>query len=221
MNMSSRDLATFLGVLAAVMIWGAPAQAKTIGSSFDPTIFSGSGTFFVPDPPGSDCLTLGIGFHAVNGYNSCNGVVLEAASVTATDGIGDTFVLSLPPPTPAANAVTGMVLNPAANPIVVGFDTIEIPITQISCSGPHCGANSWDIQWVSGLQPEGDDWAYDRYGWNPLDGLSNEVKLFENSSLFGTATTVTFTNAPEPGSLGLLLGALGAGWLARRRKAAA
>src|SRR5271156_270497 len=65
MNMSRKALTTFLGMLAAIMIWGPPAQAKTIGSSFDPTYFSGSGTFFVPDAP-SDCLTLGIGLHFVN-----------------------------------------------------------------------------------------------------------------------------------------------------------
>jgi hypothetical protein len=220
MNMSSRDLTTFLGVLAAVMIWGAPAQAKVIGSSFDPTIFSGVGTFFVPDPPGSGCLTLGIGFHAVNGANSCTGVVLEAASVTANDGLGDTYTLSLPPPTPAANAVTGMVLNPAASPIVVGFNTTEIPITQDSCSGPSCGTNSWDIQWVSGL-PSGGGGEDIRtfFVQNPLEGLDNQVLLYENGSLVGTAANVAFT--PEPGSLGLLLGAVGAGWLARRRKAAA
>ncbi|HEV2976015.1 MAG TPA: PEP-CTERM sorting domain-containing protein [Casimicrobiaceae bacterium] len=216
--MSRRVLTTYLGVLAAIMIWGAPAQAKTIGSSFDPDIFSGVGTFFVPDPPGSDCLTQGIGFHAVNGYNSCKGVVLESASLTAKDTLGDTFVLSLPPPTPNANAVTGMVLNPAASPIVVGFNTIEIPITQVSCSGPSCHTNTWDIQWLSGL-PREDDYEYDGNGWNPLAGLNNQVLLFENGNKVGTATHVAFT--PEPGSLGLLLGALGAGWLARRRKAAA
>jgi hypothetical protein len=220
MNMSRRALTTYLGVLAAIMIWGLPAQAKTIGSSFDPDIFSGVGTFFVPDPPGSDCLTQGIGFHAVNGtYNSCKGVVLESASLTAKDGLGDTFSLSLPPPMPAANAVTGIVLDPGVSPIVVGFNTMEIPITQVGCIGTHCGPNTWDIEWVSGLHQEEEDGNEEWAPWNPLDGLNNQVFLFENGNQVGVATHVAFT--PEPGSLGLLLGALGAGWLARRRKAAA
>jgi hypothetical protein len=211
------------------MIWGPPAQAKTIGSSYDPPgtfTFSGTGTFFVPDPPGSHCLTLGIGFHAVNGYgDSCTGVLLESASLIANGGVGDTFDLSLPPPTPAANAVTGIVLEPGVSPIVVGFNTMEIPLT---CTGPDCGANLFYIQWVSGLGQEEDDYTYgnneDGWGWSPLGNLHNQVFLYENCDNLsckpvGTANNVTFT--PEPGSLGLLLGALGAGWLARRRKAAA
>jgi hypothetical protein len=35
------------------------------------------------------------------------------------------------------------------------------------------------------------------------------------------ATNLTFTRVPEPGTLALLLGALGGGWLARRRRKAA
>lgn len=214
--MSSRGLTTFLGVLAAVMIWGAPAQAKIIGSGFDPNIFSGNGTFFVPD----SCLTLNTGFHALPG--SCSGVLLESASLTAkdTDTTGlivlGTVDLSLKAPDTGSD-VTGMVLNSHANPVVVGFNTIEIPMTVDGCTGNLCGF-SWLLEWVSGLPVD------EEYDWqNPLDGLNNHVNLFESGSLFGTASKVTFTNGavPEPGSLGLLLGALGAGWLARRRKAAA
>jgi len=225
--MSRKALTTFLGMLAAIMIWGPPAQAKTIGSSFDPTYFSGSGTFFVPDAP-SDCLTLGIGLHFVNYPPSpCSGVLLLSANVDVTDPtLGDFADLSLPPPTPNQFSVTGMVLNPAADPIVVGFNTLLVPLSETNCGGGLCGLN-WYIQWFSGLiypNPE-----------NPLNGLANEVILWDQTCtqtewgekcglpkpfpFGGPATNVTFT--PEPGSLGLLLGALGAGWLVRRRKAAA
>jgi hypothetical protein len=226
MNMSRRALTAFLGVLAAIMI--APAQAKTVGSTFDPTYFSGSGTFFVPDAP-SDCLTLGIGLHYVNfPPASCTGVLLLSANVDVTDpNPGTNFAdLSLPPPTPNQYSVAGMVLNPAADPIVVGFNTFLVPISETNCGGDLCSLN-WYIQWFSGLtfpNPE-----------NPLNGLANEVILWDQTCtqtdrgekcglpkpfpFGGPATNVTFT--PEPGSLGLLLGALGAGWLARRRKPAA
>jgi hypothetical protein len=228
MNMSRRALTTFLGVLAAILIWGAPAQAKTIGSSFDPTYFSGFGSFFVPDTP-SDCLTLGIGLHFVNlPLDSCSGVLLLSANVDVTDpNPGTNFAdLSLPPPTPGKYSVTGMVLNPANDPIVVGFNTLLVPLSVVSSGGDLQGLN-WYIEWFSGLvfpNPE-----------NPLEGLANEVILWDQTctqtewgkkcglptqfQYGGPATNVTFT--PEPGSLGLLLGALGAGWLARRRKAAA
>ena len=212
--MLSRGLTTFLGVLAAVMIWGAPAQAKIIGSGFDPVnppvMFSGDGTFFVPD----SCLTLPIGFHALPA--SCPGVVLESASLSGHDASGGMVDLSLLGSDPGTD-VTGMVLNPHASPVVVGFNTIEIPMMVDSCMGDLCG-QSWFLQWKSGLpsEEEDDDWQ--------LYGLNNTVSLFENCNSpscvpVGIATHVTFT--PEPGSLGLLLGALGAGWLARRRKAAA
>jgi hypothetical protein len=232
MNMSGRTLRTFLGLLTAALVMiGFPAQAKTIGSSFDPDIFAGVGTFFVPDAP-SPCLNLGIGFHAVNpGTQGCSGVVLQSTALTVNDGLGDSVSLFLPPPTPAANAVTGIVLDPSAQSKVVGFNTQVIPLSEVgdSCSGDFCG-QSWFIQWDSGLPL---DDAPQEYGyrnndvWNPLDGLDNTVRLYEDCSVIGpnctpfVASTVTFVSVPEPASLGLFLGALGAGWLARRRKLAA
>ena len=231
MNMSGIGLRAFLSVLAAasVMIGGGSAQAKIIGSSLDPTYFSGVGYFFVPDAP-SPCLTLGIGLHFVNlPLDSCSGVVLLSANVDVTDpNPGTNFAdLSLPPPTPGPYSVTGMVLNPAADPVVVGFNTLLVPLSVDSCMGDLCGEN-WYIQWFSGLLfPDRED---------PLGGLANEVILWDQTCTEtdrgekcglpkpfpygGPATDVTFFN-PEPGSLGLLLGAFGAGWLARRRKRAA
>ena len=225
-NMSGRAFTTFLGMLAAasVMIGAGPAQAKTAPVSYDPTSFNGVGNFFVPDPP-SPCLTLGIGFHFVNpGTEGCSGVVLLDASLTAHD-TGGTVDLSLPPPTPGANDVTGMVLNPSPDGNVVhlvGFNTVEIPIGETDCSGDLCGF-SWFIQFDSGLPLE-EYYAAADDGW-ALDGLNNQVFLYnqcdgcQNPTLFSTATNVQF--GPEPGSVGLFLGALGAGWLARRRKRAA
>jgi hypothetical protein len=232
MKMSRRALTTFVGVLAgaSLMIGAGPAQAKTIGSSFDPDIFAGAGTFFVPDAP-SPCLTLGIGFHAVNpGTEGCSGVLLQSVALTADDGSGDSVSLFLPPPTPAADAVTGIVLDPSSQSIVVGINTQVIPLSEVpdSCSGDFCG-QTWSIQWDSGLPLAEEDYAaYRSYDvWNPLDGLNNRVLLYEDCTSIGpnctpfVAGTVTFASVPEPASLGLLLGALGAGWLARRRKLAA
>ena len=230
-------LRTPLGALAAaaILAFGGAAQGKIVGSAFDPTFFDGTGYFFIPDAP-SPCLTLGIGFHAVNpGSEGCSGVVLLSADVNVNNGF-NTAHLFLPPPTPAADAVTGIVLDPVADPVLVGIDTAGLSspsLIQLSvgpCTGTFCDDN-WFIQWVSGLQPPpiGEFLAFDG-----VSGLSNEVILYNQSCSFDgdikfcsesilplgdPAIHVRFFN-PEPGSLALLFGALGVGWLARRRKAA-
>jgi len=213
---------------------GGPAKAKIVGSGFDPTFFDGIAHFFVPDVP---CLGLSTGFHEVNpGSEGCSGVVLLDASVNVDDHSGDTAHLLLPPPTPFADAVTGIVIDPTSQSTVVGVNTrgvgdphlIELSID--NCTGTFCSSN-WFIQWDSGLP------VFLEYSthlaledWNPLDGLDNQVFLYQQlcpdgpttcgaiEPFFDPAIHVEFT--PEPGSLALLLGALGAGWLARRRKIA-
>jgi hypothetical protein len=54
-----------------------------------------------------------------------------------------------------------------------------------------------------------------------LPGSVNLYVSFEGPEFPELADTAAFTSIraiPEPGTLGLLLGALGTGWLARRRK---
>jgi len=228
----SHKLKAFLGTLSviALMALGAPAHARLVGSGFDPTLFDGYGHFFVPDPPGSPCVTLSAGFHFVNpGFQGCNGVVLEDVLVNIDDGLGDTAQLSLPSP---SDLIFGMVLDPTANSIVVGIDSFLIPLSVGDCTyGPDDLCNyDWFIEWVSLVKPTHS---------NPLNGLFNEVILYRSCSdeeenihtnglssdgggyckpvPFGEpAAHVTFT--PEPGSLALLGSALAAGWLVRRRK---
>jgi hypothetical protein len=201
---------------AAAFALVSPAQAGFIGTRFDPTFFDGVGTFFVPDSP-SPCLGLSDGFHSVNpGSEGCSGVVLVNASVNVDDG-GGTAHLSLPPPTPSATAVTGIVLDSESSSILVGVNTVLIPILADACTGDLCGFN-WFLAWDSGL-PEG-------------ESLDNAVFLFRQKCFEGTdcgpieqfgdpATNVEFFLTPEPGSLALLIGALGVGWIVRRRRTAA
>ena len=218
-NMSRKTIRMLLSALAAAMVatLGGPANAKIIGNAFDPTFFDGIGFFLVPDLP---CLGLSDGFHAVNpGSEGCSGVLLLSAAVNVADG-GGTAHLSLPPPVPSATSITGMVLDSNAASNLVGVNSGLIPILADACTGDLCGY-VWYLSWDSGF-PKGPD-------------LFNQVFLFRQKlcstdtrgfcgdiTQFGdSATNVTFFATPEPGSLALILGAVGAGWLSRRRKAAA
>jgi len=222
-----RTLRNSLNALAAIatLAFVATGQAHVVGNTYDPTYFDGIAHFWVPDFP-SPCLTQPTGFNFVNGVSDpCQGVVLIDASVTYNDGTTSAS-LFLPPPTPASDAVFGMVLDPTSQSIVVGFDTNLIPLSVApGCTGPLCG-DSWFIEWSSGLVPEeyySYDYSYD--DWGPLDGLDNQVFLFYSGDncdsdfcqAGASASNVAFT--PEPESLALLLAALGAGWVTRRRRA--
>ena len=63
---------------AAALALAAPVQAKLVGSAFDPPLFDGVGTFLLPDV--AACLGLSGGFHTVNGGSDpCTGVILLSA----------------------------------------------------------------------------------------------------------------------------------------------
>ena len=214
MSARSNRIALCALAAAASLAFVSTAQAKFIGTSFDPTFFDGTGTFLLPDVP--SCLGLGDGFHSVNGGSDpCTGVVLLNASVNVADG-GGTAHLSLPPPVPGPTDVSGVVIDTTTPQLVVGVNTIMIPIGVTSCTGDLCKWG-WFIEWNSGL-PTG-------------ESLSNSVTLFRqdcSDGCFGDilqfgdpATHVKFFPAPEPGSLALLVGALGAGWIVRRRRTTA
>jgi hypothetical protein len=214
MSLRSNRITLCALAATAALALAAPAQAKLVGSAFDPPLFDGIGTFLLPDIPA--CLGLGGGFQSVNGgSDACTGVILLSAAVNASDS-GGTAHLSLPPPTPDAMAVSGIVIDTEAPQLVVGVNTGMIPIFADACTGDLCDFQWW-IQWDSGL-PGG-------------EFLSNSVSLFAQycpEGCFGDvfrfgdpAVDVKFFLTPEPGSLALLVGALGAVWMVRRRRARA
>jgi hypothetical protein len=81
--------------------------------------------------------------------------------------------------------------------------------TGASCTGSLCDGAPWWIEWVSNADP------VFLFMGNCFEGC------FPDQTPVATAFNVTFTRVPEPGTLGLLLGGVGAAWWARRRKAAA
>ena len=213
--MMHRTLRNSLGAVALFLL-SAAVNAGAIGGHWDPPVFwEGDAEFFVPDPPGSPCLTAPPGAENVNGANPCTGVVLVSVSADRSDGT-NTGHLSFGGPDNTAN-IDKIFLDPSASQPVQGIN-MSAPF-ELSCentSGDFCDDLSWFLQFT--FTSDG-----------PV--VANSVKLLSCSEVdfetggcddtggFATAATstdVAFT--PEPGTLGLILGALGAAWSARRRK---
>jgi hypothetical protein len=213
----------FLGALAtaAVAIFAVPANAVVYSSGFDPVgdvDFIGTALFKFND----GCLTPD-GFKDAA---TCSLTMLSAElDMTDTDS-GDTAHLDF-----GLQSVVGELF--IAGGELAGINSNKLgPAFVFDDSSTLFGP--WWIQWqtdggVIGLT------SFDLLS----NGVSNQVLLFTgtcnvdgevefcnpNDEPSGVALTVTFTRqtngVPEPGTLGLILGGVGAAWWARRRKAAA
>jgi hypothetical protein len=194
----------FLGALAtaAVAILAIPANAVVYSSGFDPLSFSGTGLFQFD----TACETANGGFGTYT-QAQCNVIFLSASVDMVETSPSGTGQLNFGP----SINIFGIVIEGG---LLVGVDSglFGPAFTGASCSGSLCNGAPWWIQWES--------------------DLSDPVFLFTGSCIEGcfpdqlpiaTAFNVTFTRlteVPEPGTLGLILGGVGAAWLARRRKAA-
>ncbi|HEX8010768.1 MAG TPA: PEP-CTERM sorting domain-containing protein [Casimicrobiaceae bacterium] len=182
--------------------------------------FTGDAVFNIP----SSCFNEG--FQATNtlvGSGGCGNATVYSADI-------DLYSLSpADPPTPGvvlgtfslAEIDSWPILGVyVANGALAGVDT--------GYMGPETGtgaysSNSFWLQFVSG--------QCDGFGCPPPgDGIDPAYISMDDITNLSNPGTVTFgpactdpTNCrvavvPEPGTLGLILGALGAGWLARRRR---
>jgi hypothetical protein len=223
--MSSRFLRMFLCVAIAAAVGPAAtlARAAAYTSGWDPITSNGTALLNV----GDSCLTNS-GFLYVNGYNdTSNGCTVSLVSAT----------VNLVDPTPPEDSAGMASFTLGANTegiwgidvvggALVGLDTFPIGPGTVGDNSDPALNGSWWIQWWDGVYSA-------TSGSGQGETLTNTVSLenlpCEDASwtpldcqVVSTATHVTFTQTtPEPGSLGLLLGALGAGWWARRRKDAA
>jgi hypothetical protein len=189
---------------AAVVTLAAPAYAAVWSSDYDPVgeiTFSGRAFFQFDDA----CL-------ATDGFYS--GAFCHTVFLSATADISDTspatghldFASVLPNTADVGDIV---IVNHALAGVDTGVIGFVFPGT---CTGDLC-STPWWIQFVSGFE----DPVLLFTGPCP-DGPST---CHPNDTPQGIAPNVTFARVPEPGSLALILGAVGAGWLARRRKSAA
>ena len=198
----------FLGALAsaAVAIFAVPANAVVYSSGFDPLSFSGTG-FFEFD---NAC-------EAVDGTYTgaeCNVTFLSASvqmvDTDSLDNIIGTGDLNFGP----SILIDAIVISGG---LLVGVDSGQFGPAFISSGSGSLSSNTdpWWIQWETELN-------------DPVFLFTGDCfeGCFPNQDPSATALNVTFTRltdgvAPEPGTLGLILGGVGAAWWARRRKAAA
>ena len=189
---------------AVAAILAGPASAVHYSSGYDPTVFSGTGLFQFDDA----CLASDGVFSGA----SCHATLLSNVTDITSPGTGH---LNFAPVLPNSVDIVDIVIEGGT---LVGVDTNLIGFVFASpCTGAACGVPWW-IKWQSNVD---------------FPAVFPQVFLFTgscdgefcspNSLPEGEADTVTFTRVavPEPGTLGLLIGAIGAGWFVRRRKQSA
>jgi hypothetical protein len=196
-HMARRFWEAALLVLAAAVILANPARASQWQGSFDPvgfTIdnisqFSGTGLFQLDD----NCLLADGTYSAA----ACHVVLLgQTLDLTNTSNQTTHIVYGFPV-IPDTVDIIDIVIGGGA---LVGVDTNLIG------PGFASDASPWWVEWVSD--------PVNIYTGTCFEGC------FPNTGQFLTANNVTFVrlSAPEPGTLGLIFSALGAGWMARRRR---
>jgi hypothetical protein len=205
--MPNRILRSSLGALAfaACLICGGPAQAVFYGNDFDPVgpvSFSGHALWQFDDA----CQTPGMHSAA-----TCH-LALLSATVDLTAGAGNSGHLDFASRLPAASQLLDFFIDSSG--LLEGIDTDLIGwVFAAPCAGTVC-SQPWWIQWQAFNDPV---FLY--------TGNCSDESCTPFGSSQGAAFNVTFTRltlaVPEPGTLGLLLAALGGGWWARRRKTAA
>jgi hypothetical protein len=199
--MSIRILRNSLATLAtaAALALGGHANAAFYSSSFDPPgplTFSGTGLFQLDDA----CLAFADGI-----YNAalCN-LTLLSATIDMMDTVSlDTGHLNFAGVLPDTANMIDLVISGGE---LVAVDTQLIGSAfPAPCTGTLCG-DPWWIQWGSNFN----DPVF-LYTGN-CDG-----DCFPNQQASAVAENVTFTRVPEPGTMSLLVAALGFGWFFRRR----
>lgn len=237
--MSSRYWRTIAGITAAALCAMAvsAAQAGNIRGSWDPqfngnflgTGFLGEVVFFVPDT----CLANGtpnsFAYFADGDACSAGGMNLVSAEASLYNWPNTTSIIStitFAPPTVLPDPILGIRIEYSATgePTVVGLDTAAIG-PQPSGAAPSQAPDPLYLLFASGdaLSPYSVPFPF------PLSAgaylLPQICTTVEEESICGADFSpdarsnpgqVAFT--PEPGSLALLLSAIGAGWFVRRRK---
>ncbi|MET0682890.1 MAG: PEP-CTERM sorting domain-containing protein [Casimicrobiaceae bacterium] len=200
-------VATALGVLAE------PATAAPYQGVFDPVDFSGQ--YIINVNP--TCL-LTSGWHANAGI--CAATLLSAyADVVSSAPEGPNYTGRLTFAPPAISSSLQLFGIYVYGGQIDSFDTAPLPQQGESPSTP----DNWFLKFTSGQAPCSYPPCIGPDGALPFDPTLKGVYLSANflgiiASAQYIGRAVDIGGIPEPGTLSLLLGAIGGGWLARRRR---
>ena len=220
-RMARRVLVSTLSLLFATAAHAGfyPGHVDPGGNGDDIPGFTADVVFDIPD----SCFTFdGAGWKATNqnvGSGGCGNATLVSGTV---------FLYSTSPADPPS---PGIVLDQfsLANFDLLGIYSIDGALKGVDSDpmGPEPGSSTYssDLFWLQFVS------GFCQTGCTAPGGFGDPAYLSVNNiDNFGPPGTVTFgtqcdsaTNCfvnptPEPGTLALLFGALGGGWLARRRK---
>jgi hypothetical protein len=215
MTMTSKALRTVLFALAAGLLLSTPASATRWVGTFDPISVFGTGTFQWNDD--LNCNTPGRHF-ATDDDPPCDPLII-ALTATITDDnntpsdTSDDSHAFLDFASILSKPLDSYDLNGGSQ--LVGVTTeIFGHVFPTSVDGPNGSSldGPWWFQWISDHNEDPVNFFLgscfeDECGFNP------DVPTVQS-------TDIVFTQVPEPATLGLLLGGVGAAWFARRRKRA-
>jgi hypothetical protein len=187
----------WLGTVSALALTlsGGLAHAGIWVATYDPPAYVGTGTFDIPDV----CLASD-GEHLQSDFVGCSIQIM--GNVSTTPAVDFAPILPLALCSSCKYDVIGGALA-GINTGVIGSVNVD-------------DVDYW-FEFLATFHP----------GDEPIPpSVTNVVNLYNDCgdlscTIANAATTVTFAAVPEPGSLALAVGALGAGWLVRRRRSAA
>jgi hypothetical protein len=214
-NLSLRRFLASAAVAAALGLTGGAANAVVYSSTFDPPNFSGTATFNVSQA----CLSAGNGFQT-NGVGGCT-VSWDSATVTFQDA--PTLTFDYTAFLPDGDAVS-MIWVQGGELAGVISDAIGAYIVSGNSNPAFNGP--WWIQYafsppsdlITALDGPPSSGAFGLGVVYLYTGTCDGDFCFRNPDPVETANVLTFTRVPEPGTLALALGAVGAAWFARRRE---
>jgi hypothetical protein len=221
-----------LGVLATGTASGAAFRLHydpqfSIGGNFDNLGFQGDGLFHIDDA----CLNL-VGQILPNPATDCSDAGFDELTLSLynfTDGPGTILetVSFVPPLNPTIGALTVDFI--VANNMIVGIDTgifgpiVGGPVTGGTAPAPLPLASNLWLRFTSNYvltDPETHEFTYKPEAFLYIGDDCHDAP---SSCDISRPAQVTFTRVapavPEPGSIALLLAALGAAWLQSKRRA--
>ena len=202
--MSSRTLRIFMCAAAAAALgtFGTPAQATFYGGEFDPPTITGHFTgHFIVNDVNDQCLA-----------GNSEGCEIDLISLVITNsgdfGTGD---FSTGQTNIASNVsfVGGLHFLSVPIPLTSPFSDFAFASAGFGSLGPAVNCSPC-VQFTPDI---GDDF-FQHHGF-----LAN-LGFFDSNNQFTSGDNAIYVAAriPEPGSLALLVGGIGAAWLSRRRK---